>query len=397
MLTAEKVADGFKAAGERIDGVEATVKEINKAFDALAKQIKLLKALNASGQLYSDDNKSFWGCEEHAKQFGEVVLAALGRKKAMAAVEERKDMGEGTNTGGGYLVPDELQRRFIDLLGRFGKFRRNATVLSMSTSRALVPKLESDLTIYCPGEGGEITKSDATLSQVTLTPKTWAALAAVSNELDEDSVVAVGEIVAMSIARSMARKEDLVGFIGDGTETYFGMKGIVGALRAVSSTISEIAGLKVASGNAYSEITLGDFRGAIRLLPEEYEDTAKWYMSKKFYYDVVWPLAETAGVANIFEILSDRKSRYLLGYEVEFVSCMPSTEANSQICALLGDLQMGAYLAERRILTIEQSRDVYFKNYQTGIRGIERIDINVFGVGDKTNPGPIVGMITAAA
>jgi len=76
---------------------------------------------------------------------------------------------------------------------------------------------------------------------------------------------------------------------------------------------------------------------------------------------------------------------------------MPYVEANSQICALLGDLQMGAFLGERRTITIEQSKDVYFANYQTGIRGVERVDINAFGVGDTTNPGAIVGLITAAS
>ena len=165
----------------------------------------------------------------------------------------------------------------------------------------------------------------------------------------------------------------------------------------VSETISEIAGLHVASGNAYSEITLENFESVVGLLPSDFDTSSKWFMNKRFYHNVVWPLARTAGVANIFEILSDRKSRYLLGYDVEFVHCMPYVEANSQICALLGDLQMGAFLGERKTITIEQSKDVYFANYQTGIRGVERVDINAFGVGDTTNPGAIVGLITAAA
>ncbi|HEV58932.1 MAG TPA: phage major capsid protein, partial [Phycisphaerales bacterium] len=214
---------------------------------------------------------------------------------------------------------------------------------------------------------------------------------------DEDAMVGVGEIVGRSTARSMAKQEDLVGFAGDGTETYFGMTGIVGALRNVDATIGNIAGLKVGTGNAYSELTLGDFRGVVELLPEDVDEDAAWFMSKKFYYSVVYPLAEAAGIANLFDILSDRKGRYLYGYPVVFTSAMPSTEANSQICALLGDLRVAAYLAERKAFTIEASRDVYFGNYQTGIRAVERIDVNVFNVGDTTNPGAVVGLITAAS
>ena len=94
-------------------------------------------------------------------------------------------------------------------------------------------------------------------------------------------------------------------------------------------------------------------------------------------------------MANIFEILSDKKGRFLLGYPVEFVSCMPSTEANDQICAILGELELGAMLGERRELNIAKSDDVFFGNDQIAIRGIERIDIAVYGVGDTTDAGAL--------
>jgi len=199
------------------------------------------------------------------------------------------------------------------------------------------------------------------------------------------------------MARSLARKEDLIGFLGDGTSTYFGMTGIVGALRAVDETIGNIKSLVVGSGNTYAELTLGDFRKVIGILPTEADDEAKWYMSKKFYYNVVYPLAETAGVANIFEILSDKKGRYLLGYPVEFVSDMPSVEDDSQICALLGDLKLGAFLGERREMRVERSDHVHFSTNQIGFRGTERITTGIYGVGDTTESGPICGLITAAS
>lgn len=223
-----------------------------------------------------------------------------------------------------------------------------------------------------------------------------ACLTAINSELDEDSVVGVAEIVGMSLTRSMAKKEDLIGFLGDGSSTYFGMTGICGALLGVDATIGNIKGLKVASGNNYSEITLGDFKGVVGILPADADDDA-WFMSKKFYYTVVYPLAESAGVANVFEVLSDRKQRYLYGYPVEFVSAMPSVEANSQICAILGDLKMGAYLGERRQLEIAKSTEVYFAADQIGFRGTERVDINAHGVGNTTDAGAIVALIMAAA
>ena len=391
MLTEKSVADGFRAAGERISEVEKNTKDyiedFKLAIDNLTHQFQtygkaFLSGNTEDGQKYN----RFWQTEEQAKQFGELILKALNRKA----------MGESTLVGGGVLVPDELSNRIIQKLGQYGKFRANATVVTLGSDRQHLPKVETDLAVYCPGEGAEITKSDMEFTMIGLTAKDWCALAAVSNALAEDSIIGVGEIIGLSIARSMAKKEDLVGFIGDGTVTYFGMTGIAGALRGVDATIANIKGLVVAAGNNYSEITLANFREVVGILPEDCDDTAKWYMSKKFYFNVVYPLAETAGVANIFEILSDRKARYLLGYEVVFVSAMPSVEANSQICALLGDLQLGAFLGERKVLTIEQSTEALFIKNQLAIRGIERIDINAYGVGDTTEAGPIVGMITAA-
>jgi HK97 family phage major capsid protein len=269
----------------------------------------------------------------------------------------------------------------------------------MSGGRDLFPKVETDLTVYCPGEGGAITPSDMTFSQVALTPKTMLALAVISNELAEDSeaVIGVAEIVGMSMARSMAKKEDEIGFAGDATDTYFGMTGICQALLNVDAVIANIAGLVVASGNLYSEIVLGDFESVVATLPSELDDMAKWYMSKSFFYEVPYALARAAGVANLLEILSDRKQRYLMGYPVEFVHAMPTAEANSQICALLGDLTAGVYIGERKAIRIEKSTEAYFASNQLGVRGVERIDINAFGVGDTTDPGAIVGLITAAS
>jgi HK97 family phage major capsid protein len=144
-------------------------------------------------------------------------------------------------------------------------------------------------------------------------------------------------------------------------------------------------------------LKLADFRKVVGVLPDDADENARWFMNKKFYYNVVYPLAETAGVANLFEILSDRKDRFLLGYPVEFIGCMPSTQADSQVCAVLGDLELGAFLGERRELEIARSDEVFFGNDQIALRGTERIDVTAYGVGDKTEAGPIVALATATA
>jgi len=382
----ENIATGFKAAGERFDKVEIEQKESRNFISQLAKELRQYQKMVMSGRAENgQEYHRFWQSEAMAKDFGELIWQALGRKAMGEAIGE-----------GGVLVPTEMSSWIIEKLGQFGKFRRNVTTFPMGSSSMLVPKIETDLTVYSPGEGVEIEDSDMSFRQLSLVPRKFACLCAVSNELVEDSIIALGEILGVSLARSIAKKEDAIGFAGDGTSTYFGMQGVIGALRAVSATIANIAGLKVGKGNAWSELTLADFEDVVAILPDDADSGAQWYVNRKFYYSVIHKLAVAAGVANLFEILSPTKQRFFLGYPVEFVSVMPGAEANSQICALLGDLAIGAYLAERRQLTIARSTDVLFRNDQLMIRGTERIAINVYGCGDTSEAGPIVGLITAA-
>jgi HK97 family phage major capsid protein len=391
--TVEKVGDGFKAASSRMDGIESEVQkamvEIQSTFADLRKQLKnyafsIHRASDDAGEY-----QGFWRDEAMAKGFGLIILNVLRKNN--------KSMGTTDNPSGGYLTEEEMAGWVIQKLGQYGKFRRNALVVPMGAGKMSIPRITTDLVVYCPEEGGNITESDLKTDLVTMLAKKLACFCSINRELEEDVVIGLGEVVGMSIIRSMAKKEDEIGFMGDGTSTYFGMLGIVGALRKVDETIANIKGLVVGSGNTYAELTLANFRSVVGILPSDADDDASWFMNKKFYYNVVYPLAEAAGVANIFEILSNQKGRFLLGFPVEFISCMPSTEANSQICAILGDLKLGAYLGERREIEIAKSADALFQKDQVAIRGTERIDINVHGVGDTTDPGSIVGLITAAS
>lgn len=389
--TVERTKEGFSAASERMSEIEKQTtigfKEMQEAYKELAQQLRRYTHSILNRSMAAGEYQGFWPDEGQAKQFGEIVFAAA----------RRKAMGEGIGTGGGILVPSELSALIIEKMGRYGKFRSNAMVLPMSSDRLDVPKIEADLIIYAPGEGATITQSDMKFSMVGLTVKKFCALAVISSELEEDSLIAIGEVVGMSIARSMSKAEDLIGFMGDGTSTYFGMTGVCGALRGVDATIGNIKGLKVGTGNAYSELTLDDFEGVVSILPDDADDGARWYVNRKFFFSVMHKLARGAGAADMFSILTNRKERYFMGYEVVFVSAMPSVEADSQICAILGDLKLGSYLGERRQLEIARSEHRYFENDLIGVRGLERIDINAYGVGDTSEAGPVVGLITAAS
>ncbi len=393
---------------------QKTVEELKKANDAVVAQIKMLRStrfapLKTSSGMYN----GFWGDLETAKNFGKFILAevfgdvkageyldAIGIERKHIVGDKIKAMGEDVDTTGGILVPSEFIPHLVLLIEKYGVYRRNALEWPMGGAEATAPKLSSGLTVYCPSAGVAPATSDPAFRGVGMQAKKWMTLTAIDSELDEDAAIAIGEVVGFLIAQAFAQQEDKVGFLGDGTSTYFGHVGITGALRAVDATIANIKSLVVASGNAYSEIVLTDFEGLIGTLPD-YADNgdAKWYAHRYFYMTIMVKLALAAGGTSATEIIAGRgvREKTFLSYPVEFTQVMPKAEANSQICTIFGNLKLGAYMGDRRKLTIDKSKEAYFTTDQVGIRGTERVAPTVHGVGDTTDAGPITALITAAS
>ncbi len=389
------------------------MEEIRKANEQLLNQVKLLRSTRfASIKTPDGMYNGVWGTLELAKNFGLYILSevagipeakvafdALGfeRRSITANGKIIKAMSGDDLTAGGALTPSEFIPNLIVLMESFGVFRRNTQEWPMGGESSTAPWQSSDVTVYCPGAGATVTKSDPGFRTVGMQSQKWMTLTAVDSELTEDTAIAVGEIVGRSIARAFAKKEDQCAFIGDGTSTYFNQQGARHLLRAVDGTVGNVKGLRVqATPGVWSAIVLGDILALAGLLPGYADDgvDAKWYCHKNFYYTVMIALALAAGGTAANEVVSTgylRTPSYL-GRPVEFTQVMPSVKAGADHCPLLlANLRMGSYLGDRRALTIDQSKEAYFTTDQLGIRGTERIAPIVYGVGDTTDPGPIVG------
>jgi HK97 family phage major capsid protein len=324
--------------------------------------------------------------------------AVCGNAKAAQWIADRgiKDHLESNNALGGYLVPEEFAGEIINLVEQYGVFRANARVVSMSSDTRVQPKRSAGITAYFIGEGSSITASDNTFDNVRLTAKKLAVYTRLSNELNEDAAVDLGAWVAQECARAFAQKEDECGFVGDGTSTYGGIVGATEALKAISGTVTQIKGLQVGTGNLYSELVLADFNGVVGRLPQ-FADTANaaWYVSRTVYHNVMRKLADAAsGNTNETLAMGINREPIFMGYPVRIAQAMPSVEANSQVCALLGDLSQGALFGDRRGIGVSISEHDAFQADELALRAVSRFDINAFGVGDTSAAGPIVGLIT---
>ena len=413
--------DLLAATKADVDTLNSGAAEVAAQVAELKKQVRRVNSFQREELFSGGAYTGKFSSPLEAKRFALLVMASVTagipelqaqHEMAVKGVEDnglepcwvdkdgRKAMTGSSLAGGGVLVTVEQSPTILKLLETYGVFRARARRWPMGAGQSLVPKIDGLLTVTCPGEGVAATESDPTLKLTSLTPKTLLALTCFGLELEEDSLVALGELLADLFTRSFAYYEDLCGFLGDGTSTYFGFKGITGALRAVDATIANIKSLFVGAGNAYSELTLANFDSVVGTLPQ-FADVGdpRWYVHRYFYWTVMVRLALAVGGVNATEVVlgAGQKQKQFLGYPAEFTQVMPRVEANSQICAIFGDLAAGAFLGTRGGLEFATSDQRYFDKGLIGVRGRDRIAINVHGVGDTTNAGPISAQITAAS
>ena len=341
---------------------------------------------------------------ERAYRFGICVAASWGQSWARQRAEQfgldniLAAQTEGANTGGGFLVFPEFSPDIIDLIETYGVARRLMDLEPMASDTKNIPRTTGELTTYFVGENAAATESEATWDQVGLIARKLMAITKISNELREDSIVNIGDKIAKMIARAFAKTEDECGFKGDGSQTYGGIHGLNPRMLAVHGVVATV-GQALGAGNLLSKITLANYHSAVGKLPSYAEAEAKWYTSKWVWSNSMQALASAAG-GNTWETISNgRREKMFIGYPVELVNgCFPTSDANSQVLAVLGDLEMAASFGDRRqaaIVTKEVDDDAKYD--RVSILGRERFDINVHDVGDTTTAGPVISVISAAS
>lgn len=372
-------------------------------------QIIELARSNYRGQL-----KSFHGADAQVNAYrsGQFLLASLFRDEtAQKFCRENGISFTRTQTGssnelGGYFVPVEMESAIIDLRIEYGVVRRRFNVTPMTSDTKNQNRRTGGLKAVPVGPGKRGEKSKATWDQIELVARKWMVLAKYEDEVSEDASISMADTLTSEIAYAFSQSEDEAGFLGDGTSAYHGIVGVLPKLKGLSGTIANIAGLQVASGNAWSEITEADLLGVVGRLPQFARRSGQvaWFCSHTFWANVLQRIALAKGGVSYAEINGQLKEVFM-GVPVEIVEVMPTTEGNSQIPLLYGNATQAATFGDRRGVTVKMtdSNDVDFESDIQTIKGTERFDINVHDVGNadasagNRKAGPVVGLITAAS
>lgn len=332
-------------------------------------------------------------------------------KKNMAAVSSTDASGYQ------FLIPPEFSQDIIDLREQFGDARRLFKIEPMMSDTKRVPRRRSGLTAYWTAENAANTESNKTWDDVELVAKDLTVISRASRQVNADVIINWGDDLAKEIAYAFSYSEDQAAFNGDGTSTYGRCVGVRTKLLLVDGANPSIGLFQAPTGHhTFATLSMSDFESVVGLLPK-FADTERacWVCHKTFYYSVMHRVMIALGGVEAREAAAEapggKQRPVFLGYPVEFVQVMPGTTAVSQVSALLGDFSQGAMIGDRQAMQVDFSEHAsvggqsLWERNQIGIRGIERIDINVHdvgfasGIGDarSANPGPIVGLQTAAS
>lgn len=347
-----------------------------------------------------------------AYRFGMWAMAAIGRAlpqyhnpRIEAYVRDQGLLnaahGEGgsDSTGAHVLVPDEFSTDLIVLREQYGVARRVLMNEPMSSESKTVPRQTGALTAYFVAENAAITESNMSFDNVTLVAKKLAVLARMSNELNADSAISIGDRLLADIAWAYANKEDDCAFNGDGTSTYGHITGVRTQLGTL--TAGTAPGVPQAAGSTWSSITLANLESVVAALPQ-YADTPRtaWIAHRSFAYNVMQKLALASGGVTSQEVFNGNRVMMFLGYPVIMSQIMPSTTASGQIPVLFGDYSLGGKFGNRGQESISFSDQAtvggesMWERDQIGVRATERFDVVIHDFGSDSAAGPIVCLKT---
>ena len=143
-----------------------------------------------------------------------------------------KEMEEGALSAGGYLVPQEFSSNIMEKALEDSIVRPRATMQPMTSNRIVIPAdVDADhstnyfggITIYRPGEAGQKTATNPTYAQIAITLHKVTGLCHISDELLEDSAIAVEANVTRKFSQAIAFVQDDDFLNGDGVNKPLGV------------------------------------------------------------------------------------------------------------------------------------------------------------------------------
>ena len=167
-------------------------------------------------------SKTGRGTKDYTKNFWNVMRSKSVSHEVLNALQV------GTDTEGGYLVPDEYERTLIEALEDQNIFRQLAHVIHTSSGERKIPVVASKGTASWIDEEAAYPESDDSFGQVSIGAYKLATMIKISEELLNDSVFDMPSYIAKEFARRIGAAEEEAFFTGNGTGRPLGILAATG-------------------------------------------------------------------------------------------------------------------------------------------------------------------------
>ena len=330
---------------KRMERKEAIEAEMNRPVSAplTEKPMKVSDEDEKTGRASKSYNKSFWNAMR-VKNPSPVMVNALQ---------------EGTDSEGGYLVPDEYERTLVEALESENIFRKLAHIIQTASGDRKIPVVATKGSASWVDEEGQITESDDSFGQVSIGAYKLGTLIKVSNELLNDSVFNLEQYITKEFARRIGNKEEDAFFNGNGTGKPVGIFNATGGAQVGVTTASATA------------ITADEIIDLFYSLAAPYRKNAVWAVNdatikairklKDGSGNYLWQPSLTAGSPDT-----------LLGRPVLTSTYIPTIAAGAKVIAF-GDFDY-YWIADRQGIVFKKLNELYAATDQTGFVATQRVD-----------------------
>jgi HK97 family phage major capsid protein len=282
-----------------------------------------------------------------------------------------KALGGASGATGGFFVPIEFKPQLLKLVIESQVVRPRATIFPMATDTMWIPRIVD--TTHVSGihggvagtwtkEAGTITENDPTAGQIQLIAKKFSDYVLVSNELIQDSAIAIPALLSFSMREGLGFFEDVSAISGAGAAQ---MQGFLKSGSLVSVTP------KVAGHVNYADVV----SMYSRMFPSSH-DNSVWVCSPDAWPDIAqMALAVGTGGSAVwitnYTTAVGAPPATIFGRPLIISEKMPALGSASCLCYCDFSYYV---IGDRMQMALTSSEHVAFASDQTAFRIIERLD-----------------------
>lgn len=340
--------------------MEQDVVDLGKEIERLERQAVLDLELSkpTSSPLFNTPNNTI-GEEKKGRASEEYKKAFWNTMRNNTTPEIRNSLKIGTDSEGGYLVPDEFEKTLVEGLLEENIFRTLATIINTSSGDRKIPVVASKGNASWVDEEAPIPESDDGFGQISIGAFKLATIIKISEELLNDSVFNLESYIAKEFARRIGSAEEEAFLIGNGTGRPTGIFNATGGA-GVGTTAS-----------TQSTIKIDEVIDLFYSLKSPYRKKATFIMNDSTVKEIrklkdgngqyIWQPSITAGEPDT-----------ILNRPVKTSSYVPSLSAGAKPIAF-GDFSY-YWIADRQGRSFQRLNELYAVTGQIGFKASQRVD-----------------------